>query len=81
MPSDYDASFALNSAKLLNFFAITDCHVMDEETPAQAIYFGYKGKVLSAYTPMMLYTTQVLYVAIRTINALNRKRFRNFSRR
>ncbi len=73
MPANYDTSTVLNSAKLLNFFAITDCHLMDEETPAQAIYFGYKENNPSAYSPTMLYTCQVLDAAIRTVNALNRK--------
>jgi metallophosphoesterase (TIGR03768 family) len=74
MPAHYDTSSVVKTAKLLHFFAITDCHVMDEETPAQAIYFGYKGNNPSAYSPTMLYTTQVLDAAIRTINALNRKK-------
>jgi metallophosphoesterase (TIGR03768 family) len=47
---------------------------MDKETPAQAIYYGYKGSNPSAYSPTMLYTTQVLDAAIRTINALNREK-------
>jgi len=74
MPANYNSSSAVNTARLLNFFAITDVHIMDKETPAQAIYFGYKGNNPSAYSPAMLYTTQVLDAAIRTINALNRKK-------
>ncbi|MFH1194239.1 MAG: TIGR03768 family metallophosphoesterase [bacterium] len=74
MPANYNAASAVNTARLLNFFAITDIHIMDEETPAQAIYFGYKGNNPSAYSSTMLYTTQVLDVAIRTVNALNRKK-------
>jgi len=74
MPANYNSASAVNTARLLNFFAITDIHIMDKETPAQAIYFGYKGNNPSAYSPTMLYTTQVLDAAIRTINALNKKK-------
>ncbi len=71
MAAAYNSVSVVNSARLLNFFAITDIHIMDKETPAQAIYFGYKGHNPSAYSPTMLYTTQVLDAAIRTINMLN----------
>ncbi len=60
--------------RLLNFFTITDIHITDKESPAQAIYFGYKGGVSSAYSPVMLYTTHVLDAAVQTINALHKKK-------
>lgn len=76
MPSAYKATSVVNSARLLNFFAFTDVHIMDKETPAQAVYFGYKGTNPSAYSSTMLYTTQVLDAAVRTVNTLNKyKRF------
>jgi metallophosphoesterase (TIGR03768 family) len=73
MPTTYRAESATNTAKLLNFFAITDIHISDKESPAQAIYFGYKGGHPSAYTASMLYTTQVLDAAVQTVNALHKK--------
>ena len=73
MPANYSDASVTNSGKLLNFFAITDIHVTDKETPAQAIYFGYKGGVSSGYSPVMLYTTHVLDAAVQTINVLHEK--------
>lgn len=73
MPSAYAKTKATSSAKLLNFFTITDIHISDKESPAQAIMFGYKGGVVSGYSGIMLYTTQVLDAAVQTINALNKK--------
>ena len=52
---------------------MTDIHITDKESPAQAIYFGYKGGISSAYSPVMLYTTHVLDAAVQTINALHKK--------
>jgi metallophosphoesterase (TIGR03768 family) len=76
MPTDYDADSVTNSAKLLTFFAITDIHITDEETPCQVIYYGYKaggGVASSAYSPVMMYSTQVLDAAAQTINALHQQ--------
>ncbi len=73
MPATYSAASATNAARLLSFFAITDIHITDEESPAQAICFGYKGGNPSAYSATMLYTTQVLDAAVQTINALHKK--------
>jgi metallophosphoesterase (TIGR03768 family) len=73
MPANYSGASANNSTRLLNFFAITDIHITDKESPAQAIYEGYKGGSSSAYSPVMLYTTQVLDAAVQTINALHRQ--------
>ncbi|MFZ3149487.1 MAG: TIGR03768 family metallophosphoesterase [Methanothrix sp.] len=73
MQTNYSGSSATNSTRLLKFFAMTDIHITDKETPAQVIYLGYKGGVSSAYSPVMLYTTQVLDAAVQTINALHKK--------
>ena len=55
---------------------ISDIHITDKESPCQAIYFGYQGSTAtgnsSSYSPVMLYTTQVLDAAVRTANALHR---------
>ncbi len=73
MPADYGGVSSANTTRLLNFFAITDIHITDKESPAQAIYFGYKGGVSSAYSPVMLYSTQVLDATVQTINALHKE--------
>jgi metallophosphoesterase (TIGR03768 family) len=73
MPPAYAAASGVKTARLLNFFAMTDIHITDEESPAQAIALGYKGGSPSAYSPVMLYSTQVLDAAVQTINALHRQ--------
>ena len=47
MPTNYRGASTNNTSRLLNFFTITDIHITDKETPAQAIYFGYKGGISS----------------------------------
>ena len=56
MPPAYINTSVTNTASLLNFFAMTDIHITDKESPAQGIYFGYKGGLSPAYSPVMLYT-------------------------
>ena len=73
MPTTYSDSSVTNASRLLKFFAMTDIHISDEETPAQAIALGYKGGLSSGYSPVMMYTTQVLDAAVQTVNALNKK--------
>jgi metallophosphoesterase (TIGR03768 family) len=73
MPAGYPG--ATNAARLLSFLCLSDAHITDKETPCQAIYLGYQGTNGSepaTYSPVMLYTTQVLDAAIRTANAVNR---------
>jgi len=64
---------------LLSFFTMSDIHITDKESPAQAIYAGVNplntgfGEVnTSAYSPVILSTTHVLDAAVQTINALHR---------
>jgi len=74
MPATYSGTTATNDAKLLNFFTMTDIHITDKESPAQAIYMGLsKSGTPSAYSPVMMYTTQVLDAAVQKINALHNK--------
>jgi metallophosphoesterase (TIGR03768 family) len=73
MKPGYTGALVTKSARLLNFFAITDVHMTDEETPASAMYFGYKGGFIGGYSPVLLFTTQVFDAAIRTINALHKE--------
>ncbi len=75
MPTGYSSASPQNAASLLRFFAITDIHITDKESPAQAIFFSpYAGaNGISCYAPLMLYSTHVLNAAIQTINALSRQ--------
>ena len=70
MPAGYTR--ATNTARLLNFFTLTDVHITDKESPNLAVYAGYHGTNSSAYSPVMLYSTHVLDAAVRTVNALHR---------
>jgi metallophosphoesterase (TIGR03768 family) len=74
MPSAYSGTSATNTAKLLNFFTITDIHITDKESPAQVVYYGYEWGVISGYSPAMLYTTHVLDAAVQTVNALHKEK-------
>lgn len=70
--ANYNRTSVTNSARLLYFFTMTDIHITDKESPAQAIYFGIKEKgIISAYSPAMLYSTQMLGAAVQTVNALH----------
>ena len=72
---------APHAARLLTFFAISDIHITDKESPAQPIYpgwsalFGPSSHRLDAgsYSPIILSTTHVLDAAVQTINALHQK--------
>ncbi len=74
MPVGY--SGATNAARLFAFLSISDAHITDKESPCQSIYLScYQGGTngsSACYSPVMLYTTQVLDAAIRTANAVNR---------
>jgi metallophosphoesterase (TIGR03768 family) len=71
---------AIPVARLLSFFAMTDIHITDKESPAQANYFGWNASygatslgLSSAWSPVVVSTTQVLDAAVQTINALHKK--------
>jgi metallophosphoesterase (TIGR03768 family) len=73
MPAGYTR--ATNAARLLSFLSISDAHITDKESPCQGIFDAYQGGAgvnPSPYSPVMLYTTQVLDAAVRTANAVNR---------
>ncbi len=74
MPLGYSASVT-NEASLLKFFAMTDIHITDKESPAQAIFFrAYTAtNAISCYTPLMLYSTHVLDAAVKKINNLHQE--------
>ena len=78
MASGYVA--ASNAGRLLSFFTMTDIHIADKESPAQPLYIGWSSVygpssagMSSAYSPVLLASTQVLDAAIQTINALHRE--------
>ncbi|MBF0510547.1 MAG: twin-arginine translocation signal domain-containing protein, partial [Deltaproteobacteria bacterium] len=77
MPAGYSNPSPVRNTKFLNFFAITDIHITDKETPNQLIYLqqlnAKDAQVSSIYSPVMLYTTHVLDAAIQTVNALHQK--------
>jgi metallophosphoesterase (TIGR03768 family) len=73
MPGTYTAASAIDTARLLRFYDMTDIHITDKESPAQAVFFGYTGHIISAYSPLMLYTTHVLDAAVQTVNALHKE--------
>jgi len=74
MPAGHVADGVRAAARLLNFFAMTDIHITDKETPIQAILYGFHGGLSSAYSPVMMCTTQVLDAAVQTMNALHAER-------
>lgn len=78
MPPTYTNTSVPNTARLLNFFAMTDIHLTDKESPAQAVYYGYKWGIISGYSGIMLYTTHVLDAAVQTINMLHQKKSFDF---
>jgi len=75
MPEYCNRSSVKNAKKLVRFFAMTDIHITDKESPAQAIFFApyAGGNGISCYSPLMLYTTHVLNAAIQTINVIHRQ--------
>lgn len=72
MPVDYNSDSATNKATLLRFFAISDIHITDKESPAQAITLYSQGAAYAAYSGVMLYTTHVLDAAVKTINSIHK---------
>ncbi len=74
MPAGYTGASVTKASALLSFFTMSDIHLVDEETPASAIFYSYKGGGSpSGYNASMLLTTQMLNAAVQTINILNKK--------
>jgi len=77
MSPNYVISTSPKIKKLLHFFAITDIHITDKESPSQLIYLQQlntkNAHVISVYSPIMLYTPHVLDATIQTINALHKQ--------
>ena len=75
LPTGYITPTGAQPAQLLRFFTITDIHITDKESPAQAIVFAPKaGKNgISCYSPLMLYSTQLFNATIQTINDIHKQ--------
>lgn len=85
MAAGYTYPSANTQKKLLRFFAITDIHTIDKESPSQLVYLQQAknpdGTAVnpkaatntSIYSPTMLYSTHVLDAAIQTVNALHKQ--------
>lgn len=79
MPYSYNGSTANKASNLLHFFTITDVHLTDVQSPNQVLYDGLKTEGnLSAYSPTVIYSAQVLDAAICTINNLHENQIFNF---
>jgi metallophosphoesterase (TIGR03768 family) len=85
MADGYTYPAAGGQRKLLRFFAITDIHIIDKESPSQLIYLQHAKNAdgtavspmattnTSIYSPTMLYSIHVLDAVIQTVNALHRQ--------
>ena len=76
MPAHYIPTSLPRLQQFASFFTISDIHITDKEAPNQFIYLQqedatFSGSNTSIYSPVMLYTTQVLDAAIQTVNALH----------
>lgn len=72
MPKDFKAPLK-SDYNLLKFFTMSDIHIVDIQSPAQVLYFGEKPApgMSSAYSASILYTTQTLNSAVKSVNKVN----------
>ncbi|GFO55911.1 hypothetical protein GMSM_29180 [Geomonas sp. Red276] len=73
-----DYGSAPHAARLMSFFTMSDIHISDKESPAQPLYVTWSAPFgptanSSAYSAVLLSSTQVLDAAVQTINALHKK--------
>lgn len=70
-------SSVTNEAQLLSFFAFADTHLTDKESPAQVPFMGWTASFMdpgpanlnpSAYSAVVLATSQRLNAAVKTVN-------------
>ena len=73
MPAGYAAPAVMQAVGLLHFFAVTDIHITDKETPASGVFFGWVGRLVGGYSPTTLFSTQALDATLQTVNGLHRK--------
>lgn len=73
-------SGATSRGRLLSFFAMTDIHLSDKESPAQPLYgdwsaaYGATPHGGAGWSPSIVATTHVLDAAVQTINALHARK-------
>ncbi len=74
LPAGYQAPTKAGE-KLFRFFTMSDVHITDIQSPAMVLYMGEKpiAGMSSAYSPTILYTTQVLDAAVRSVNKISEK--------
>ena len=75
MPASYHAASVSRNKKILSFMVMSDIHITDKESPSQPLFLAklYESKSTAVYSPVMLYSTQVLDAAIQTVNAIHKK--------
>jgi len=77
MPAGYQKPANAARTRLLKFFSFSDVHITDKEAPNQLIAFQQTEPAAasntSIYSPVMLYSTQVLDAAVQTVNDLHQR--------
>lgn len=77
MPAGYHKPTDAARKRLVKFFSFSDVHITDKEAPNQLLLFQQTEPAAasntSVYSPVMLYSTQVLDAAIQTVNDLHRR--------
>ena len=71
LKSGYSVDTKKSRTSLLSFFTMSDIHITDIQSPAQALAFGKKPGMVAAYSPTIMYTTQVLEAAVESVNDIN----------
>lgn len=72
LPAGYQAPTKAGK-NLFRFFTMSDVHITDIQSPALVLFAGEKptAGMSSAYSPTILYTTQVLDAAVRSVNKIS----------
>ena len=77
MPVGYQKPENTAKNRLLKFFSFSDVHITDKEAPNQFLLLQQTEPAAfnntSVYSPVMLYSTQVLDAAVQTVNDLHRR--------
>jgi hypothetical protein len=77
MPAGYRKPENAAKRRLLKFFSFSDVHITDKEAPNQFLLLQQTEPAASnntsVYSPVMLYSTQVLDAAVQTVNDLHRR--------
>jgi len=77
MPAGYQKPASAARTRLIKFFSFSDVHITDKEAPNQLLGFQQSEPAAvnntSVYSPVMLYTTQVLDAAVQTVNDLHQR--------